>query len=104
MSVHHANFIISISSFRLTMGRAKRMPTANVMSQYVGDGSLDRISRLSLQLQGLPDNVNSTLATDMLARELDTHMCIHTVMEAAVEVLRDVPAQNQDRNAAGTLG
>ena len=77
------------------MDRAKRLLPGNVMSLYLADNNLDRISKLSLRLQAAPDEINGNLAVDHLDQELDMSLCICTVMEAAIDVVREVVVQNQ---------
>ena len=90
-----------VRSFRLTMDRAKRLPPGHVVSQYIADDNLDRISKLSLCLQAAPDKVNRDLAADLLDQELDMSLCICTVMEAAIDVVREVIVQNQQVRVTG---
>ena len=88
-------------SFRLTMDRAKRLPPGNMMSLYMADDNLSRISKLSLCLQAGPDKAKCDLAADHLDQELDISLCICTIMEAAIDVVREVAVENQHTRATG---
>lgn len=93
-----ANMFTMHRSFRFTVDRAKRMPLASAMSQYLTDKSLDRISKLALVLQVTGKAIDHKIVAD-ISEEADVWINIFTIMTAAPEVVEEI-VRNQERMAA----
>ena len=58
--------------------------------RFLAQTALDRISQLSIALQGSPKSILDILAGEILARQADVEMCIVTVMNGSPDVLQQI--------------
>jgi hypothetical protein len=88
--VPHTESLGYSRSLRLTMDRARRIPMEGWQPRFLAQTGLDRISQLSITLQGSPKSILDILAEEILARQADVEMCIVTVMNASPDVLQQI--------------
>lgn len=60
------------------------------LRRFLAETELDRVSRVSLAVQGLPKSGLDNIDGEILARQADMEICIFTTMNASPDVLQQL--------------
>ena len=72
------------------MDRVRRIPMEGWVPRFMAETDLDRVSRLSIAVEGSPKNLHDNLGSDILARKADMEMFMFTVMNGGPGVLQQI--------------